>query len=345
MSEKASPGHVSSTSAKSPVSPTAFLPRNGYNVKSWTEKVVLPLVKRDAENKRYLFPDPLVDFKDWSRAHSWYKHFRRCPGKFFPILRIGVESGGIRGGENDVTLKEKELHWAFIEERFLFQEVKELQDGYHYSMLPWQIMSDCFFHVSNLFSELNLETNSSSETFEMSAFSVRCMLAECSRVRDRITRMLLAIDPNPPMEMLILFDPKCDSLVPTKPLPFQFLRKTGCEQGGEREEDNGIVSSETKNVAKEDKEGEYWVIINKRRYKFYFEENLEWKTLKNTGFGHNFVSACEFYHVYAGEEEKGSLTSKLQQKDKKRNLETLLSPTSSPSQKRRRSMSTTPKEN
>lgn len=241
----------------------------GYPVEEWVRQVVLPRIKRDAENTRYLFPDPLPDFSKFAYAHSWYKHFRNSPGKLHPMLRIGEEQGsGIVDLTKQQTVAEDApLQWAFIQEHCLFENVKTLQSGYHVSRLPWDLMRDCCFYVSDLYSSFNLSKESRDR--ETSAFFAQCMLRECNAVRDRITRILLAIDPNPPTKMLLSFDPAIDTV--------------------EEEDLPGIVVDAAGNASfekqKEEKEEEKrGVVIAGRFYELEFCSHIGWRSRKDGSF-------------------------------------------------------------
>jgi hypothetical protein len=159
---------------------------------AWATRVVLPKIKRDAEGARYLFPDPLPDFWRFSRHHSWYKHFYKIPGRIYPMLRIGVESPG-KFGPSDTC--DGELHWGF----HLEEEVVERSDE-----LPAVLMRDASFFVSadlSNFSLLRDDLGGRKEFTAVSEFFARCMLITCNIVRDRITRILLLIDPKPACAM------------------------------------------------------------------------------------------------------------------------------------------------
>lgn len=231
----------------------------------------MPRIKRDKENTGYLFPDPLPDFEKFAYAHSWYKHFRNNPGKLYPMLRIGeAEEGGVIDLSKQWQVKDDTvLHWAFIQEHCLFENALPLRSGYHVSRLPWDLMRDCCFYVSDAYSCFSLRKDS--RDLEASRFFAQCMLNECNIVRDRITRVLLAIDPNPPTKMLLSFDQSIDAIEEEEAFP-------------------GIAVDEKGNVffyKKEDEKGEEakrGVVIAGRFYELEFGCHTQWRATKNESF-------------------------------------------------------------
>lgn len=202
-------GLVDFNDARAPRSPLV-----GYDPVDWVRQVVLPRIKRTPDNTRYLYPDPLPAFRTYSQMHSWYKHFRATPGQLFPMLRIGRDKQCLIFDKDDEALpKDDSLNWTFVELHHLldYEDGTGFCSGFQSARMPWQIMHDCYFFVSHLYSQFSLYKGN--VQYDASALSARCMLLQCALVRERITRILLAIDPNPPTMQPLVHDARVDGHV------------------------------------------------------------------------------------------------------------------------------------
>ena len=180
----------------------------GYDPIEWVREVVLPKIKRDPENTKYIFPDPMPDFKRNSNLHSWYKHFWHNPGKVYPILRLGNEPGQSWDKSTDV----ENLHWAFIENYVVHDSTR---GGYYIDNLPWDIMNNHYIQLSHYYHSLSLykREDPADLRYRFAKFHSQCMFEECQIIQNRITRILLAIDPNPPSEVSLVYDIEIDPIL------------------------------------------------------------------------------------------------------------------------------------
>ena len=173
----------------------------GCDPMEWVSSVVLPRIERDEVTGKYRFPNPLSDFCDFSTLHSWYKHFRD-PGKVFPVLTIGRMKKH-RFNDSD----RNKLHWTFILDNVLFDKVR---GSYFVENLPWKIMQGCSFYLSHTFYGFSLDDDG--RYLDDNIFFAKCMYNEVLRIQDRITRILLLIDPTPPKKMVLSYDNEIDPL-------------------------------------------------------------------------------------------------------------------------------------
>jgi hypothetical protein len=183
--------------------------KQGCDVIDWARHVVLPRVKRTAGNTRYIFPDPLEHLREFARAHSWYKHLRDRPVKFYPIIRYGVVSDPDilsykRKREEDL----KSLYWSFVTEESLYEG--EWRSGSKVLDWPIAIFKNHSFHAGAMLSCFSL-ASSNEEALQTSTFLAQCVLTECEKLCDIIVRVLLSIDPNPPTAQMLLFQSSIDT--------------------------------------------------------------------------------------------------------------------------------------
>jgi hypothetical protein len=210
------------------------------DVIEWVREVILPRVKRSADNTHYVFPDPLVHLQEFSHAHSWYKHLRERPGKFYPMLRQGeVDDPTILSSKRKRADDLQSLYWSFVTEDSLFET--DWQGGSKFSQGPVSLFKLHSFYASD---ELSCFSLTSFTPHHASEFLAKCVLIECEKLCDIVVRILLSIDPNPPVGQLLLFQSALDKY--------------------ENEDDQGVC-------------------ISNRFYKWYFHEDVSW-TLHTDGF-------------------------------------------------------------
>lgn len=201
----------------------------------WVEKKVLPFIERDEKNEKYVFPNMMKDYIRNSHLHSWYKHYRYCPGKVYPCLRIGEES---RYSFNE-SKSDNKLHWCFINSESIFDK----SSGYHKDNIPWKIIQHHHFHLSHHYDGFGAHN-------PIELFHSQTMIMECYNVMDQITRILLKIDPNPPTKQIIYNNPYID--------PSLF------NEDGEWENKLGFIQ----------KEKSLFIIIKDKLYKYEYEQPL-----------------------------------------------------------------------
>lgn len=182
--------------------------RTGCDVVEWVRQVILPRIKRTATNTRYLFPDPLVYLCEFSRAHSWYKHLKDRPEKFYPVLHYGVPPD-----PTILNYKRKRaddfhsLYWSFVTEESLYEGA--WKTGSKEGQWPISIFKKHSFHAGDLLSSFSLASLDPAMK-ATSAYLAQCVLKECEKLCDIIIRVLLSVDPNPPIDQLLLFQHSID---------------------------------------------------------------------------------------------------------------------------------------
>jgi hypothetical protein len=191
----------SAESTDEPLAPSIVEFQNEITL-DYVRQVVLPRIER-TDDGQYKFPDVLTDLHYWSREHSWYKHFRPEPGFCYPLLRIGHEPKGIINLHDPKTPIGDELHWTFVERCSVFDSIS----GFDQDAIPFELVRD--FPI--LFSyQIAHYAPGSSDEFDLQEHHEKCALMQCENVRRRFVRALLAVDPNPPPNQVVHFDPQWD---------------------------------------------------------------------------------------------------------------------------------------
>ena len=160
----------------------------------YVRKMVLPHVGRDENG--YVFPDFFEDFCKLSRMHSWYKHLREQIGTFYPVL-IYIDK---QKRHDDFAVG---WHWIFFQDHlFLDAEVPRFEESEN----PISILFDRGIMLTDAFSNFD-----ASEDADEDSQMMRRMAAEqVRRVQNRIVRILLQIDDNPPENQVVYHDSSWD---------------------------------------------------------------------------------------------------------------------------------------
>tara|TARA_R100001163_G_scaffold23139_1_gene19495 strand:+ start:106 stop:882 length:777 start_codon:yes stop_codon:yes gene_type:complete len=176
----------------------------GCNPVEWVSKNILPHVQKI--DNIYEIPNPVPDFQRFSGLHSWYKHLY-FPTKFYPSLRIGNEP------KNSLYIEECDgkIHWCFIQEATIFSTFSNNKNPYALKNQPWKIMNDLYLVLDQSYSNLSFSnpdrinlTEHSIKIYEKSLFFYKFLFIQTSIFIDRICRILLAIDPNPPSSQFVI---------------------------------------------------------------------------------------------------------------------------------------------